>query len=261
MCSNKGPKKEYPEVKTKLKEPKIYQSKIRKEPAKTRKKKIETNIIPVVPGAHSSTNKGGAQSNFTINALPETYPQSNTNIPRLKSFVPNPNSSLTPQTKSQRKTKSLTPEYPPKPVLDPDLIPQLESLTFDNTRLFSFSNTRLFCRVVSVYDGDTLHIAFPYKGENIKLKCRCLGYDSPELRTKNLDEKQKGIEARDYLKSLILGKIVDTYIDKYDKYGRLLVEIWVPGTDRTLSNIMVEKNHGIPYDGTGTKASSLFVKS
>ena len=78
-------------------------------------------------------------------------------------------------------------------------------------------------KVVKVYDGDTITVDFDL-GLNVWLKgqtIRLYGIDTPELRG---EEREKGLEARDYVRDLILNKevFIQTYKDKKGKYGRWL---------------------------------------
>jgi endonuclease YncB( thermonuclease family) len=66
-----------------------------------------------------------------------------------------------------------------------------------------------------------------------------LHYNSVEIKSKNPEEKAKAIEARDYLRSLILDKIVEIEISNIDKYGRLLGVVCCNG--RNINNLMLEK--------------------
>ena len=62
-------------------------------------------------------------------------------------------------------------------------------------------------KVTKVYDGDTLTVeAYPWPGLEAKASVRVDGVDTPEIRGKCEAEKQKAIEARDYVKSLTLDK-------------------------------------------------------
>ena len=76
------------------------------------------------------------------------------------------------------------------------------------------------------------------------------GYDSPELRTKDEEEKKAAIIARDVLKNKILNKIVDIHCGKFDKYGRLLGNIYYNKTN--INEWMITNNYGYIYNG-GTK--------
>lgn len=108
-------------------------------------------------------------------------------------------------------------------------------------------------RVVDVYDGDTITVVF-FIGKNpIKIKIRLLGIDTPELRSKSKNEKTAAIKSRDYLKSLVLNKIVNLEITDWDKYGgRVLGNIYM--NDSTCINtIMIDMGYGKSY--TGAKKS------
>lgn len=82
-------------------------------------------------------------------------------------------------------------------------------------------------KVVDVYDGDTctciVDLGFKLK---LKIKVRLLGIDTPEIRTKDLEEKKKGKETRDWLKERILDKEVLIHTEKKGKFGRWLGTIW-----------------------------------
>lgn len=81
--------------------------------------------------------------------------------------------------------------------------------------------------VVSVYDGDTCTciVDLGFK-TSARIKVRLLGIDTPEIRTKNLDEKEKGLATRDWLREKILGKKVLLHTKEKGKFGRWLGVIW-----------------------------------
>ena len=73
---------------------------------------------------------------------------------------------------------------------------------------FSFKNKIFYGTPCNIYDGDTFSIIFNYKGEFIKYRCRCLGYDSPEMKPslKNenrLHEKELALKAKNRFIELI----------------------------------------------------------
>lgn len=107
--------------------------------------------------------------------------------------------------------------------------------------------------VVSCYDADTFTLDIDL-GFHITMRetVRLNGIDTPELRTKNAKEKHHGYKARDYVRGLILGQIVEIEVFKEDKYGRYLVDV-IMG-DTTLTEMLVSKGYGYRYDG-GTKRS------
>lgn len=113
-------------------------------------------------------------------------------------------------------------------------------------------------KVLKCYDADTVTLLIDV-GFNIfiKEKVRLYALDTPELRTKDLEEKKAGYAARDFVRKLILKKqviiktIKKTKKDdsaKSGKFGRLLVEIFLEdGT--SLNNLIIAKGHGRLYYG------------
>ena len=120
--------------------------------------------------------------------------------------------------------------------------------------------------VEDIYDGDTFKACF-WLGDNItKFSCRCLGYDSPEMKPKKDDpnrdkEKEAALKAKKRLIELMnnCNNIIYLKAYQFDKYGRLLVEIYLNEKDainnkedKCINNIMIKEGHGYEYDG-GTK--------
>ena len=76
-------------------------------------------------------------------------------------------------------------------------------------------------KITSVYDGDTVtgDVDLGFGIWIKKQKFRLMGIDTPEIRTKDKDEKVRGYEARDRLRELILGKTVRIRSFGKGKYG------------------------------------------
>ena len=109
--------------------------------------------------------------------------------------------------------------------------------------------------VIKVYDGDTITIAAKVSrcsSTFYKFSVRLRGIDTPEIKGKTNDEKQAAIRARDTLSGKILHKSVSLKDVKYDKYGRLLAEVYFKG--KNMNQWMLDNRLGIAYDG-GTKES------
>jgi len=119
------------------------------------------------------------------------------------------------------------------------------------------------CKVVDVYDGDTVTIVLLNKFGFEKHKLRMYGYDSPEIKPRlNIsnreDEIKKAKAAKQYISDLILDKIVEFESMGYDKYGRLLGKLYLLNycSKVELNQIMIDKGHGYPYFG-GTKKTPV----
>lgn len=112
-------------------------------------------------------------------------------------------------------------------------------------------------KIVKVYDGDTVTISARIcitETQSTKLfrfNVRLRGIDSPEIRTKNDNERILGIKARDGLRSLIMNQIVILEHVDYDKYGRILADI-VTKDGINVSDWMLSNDYAVKYDG-GTK--------
>ena len=130
----------------------------------------------------------------------------------------------------------------------------LKDATYDNTAPLQLTPT--CAKVVKVYDGDTVWLAFPHGDEIIRCSARMLGYDTAEVRTRDVVEKTAATGARDELRNLILGKVVRCSVQGgTDKYGRLLAELWL-GDGEVSVNQKVLDRWGVAYDG-GTKKKDM----
>ena len=138
-----------------------------------------------------------------------------------------------------------------------------------NTPLFTLKGAKIKAKVVYVYDGDTIHIVFPMytlNGKKVerRWKCRLSGIDTPEIKTKNEEEKKRAIAIRDILHAKLFGKTVWIYCDGFDKYGRLLITVYTVGMGKdwvhagkwcgTVNYWMLEKGYAYAYHG-GKKQS------
>ena len=120
----------------------------------------------------------------------------------------------------------------------------------DNVEMFSLNGQTHLAKVVSVYDGDTIKVVFPIFNKMYKWNCRVSGVDTPELRTRNEAEKKNGYYVRDRLRDKILNRMVTVHCGEFDKYGRLLVDIYFDTLH--VNNWLIDKKYAFSYDG-GTK--------
>ena len=109
-------------------------------------------------------------------------------------------------------------------------------------------------RVIKVYDGDTITIASRVPGLKdsayYKFSVRMNGYDSPEMKTKNDEEREVAKLAQAVLADKILNRDVTLRDVRLEKYGRLLCEVYLG--DLHLNKWMMDNRYGIAYGG-GTK--------
>jgi hypothetical protein len=130
----------------------------------------------------------------------------------------------------------------------------------ENMQCFSFIGETFVGIPSNIYDGDTLSIIFVYNGIPVKYRCRALGYDSPEMKPSLSNpnrtvEKNLAHKAKDRFIELVTKhpeKNIFIKCHEFDKYGRLLVEIWNYVDKESINSIMINEGHGKAYDG-GTK--------
>ena len=119
-------------------------------------------------------------------------------------------------------------------------------------------------RVISidkVLDGDTIDVTIDlgfdlYKKERV----RVAGVDTPEKRTRDLEEKELGIDATNWLKEKLDGAISgdDDLVIRTElvggvgKYGRLLGWLYIGDGELSLNEQMITEGYAWAYDG-GTK--------
>ena len=113
-----------------------------------------------------------------------------------------------------------------------------------------------------VLDGDTIDVTIDLGFDLFKKeRVRVAGVDTPEKRTRNLEEKALGIDATNWLKK----KLEDTIAGDGDeltvrtelvggtgKYGRLLGWLYINEDTVSLNELMIDEGYAWEYDG-GTK--------
>ena len=119
--------------------------------------------------------------------------------------------------------------------------------------------------IVKVLDGDTIDVLIDlgfdlYKKERVRIA----GVDTPEKRTRNLEEKELGIDATNWLKKELEDVLAgdDELIIRTElhggvgKYGRLLGWLYVGDEQVSLNEQMITQGYAHAYDG-GTKDMNL----
>ena len=116
-------------------------------------------------------------------------------------------------------------------------------------------------KIDKVLDGDTIDVTIDlgfdlYKKERVRIA----GVDTPEKRTRDLEEKALGIDATNWLKEKLTETIkgdeellIRTELKGgVGKYGRLLGWLYIGDATISLNELMIEEGYAWEYDG-GTK--------
>ena len=111
-------------------------------------------------------------------------------------------------------------------------------------------------------DGDTIDVTIDLGFDLFKKeRVRVAGVDTPEKRTRNLEEKELGIDATNWLKKKLEDNIAgdgDELTIRTDlvggmgKYGRLLGWLYINEESVSLNELMIDEGFAWEYDG-GTK--------
>ena len=116
-------------------------------------------------------------------------------------------------------------------------------------------------KIDKVLDGDTIDVTIDlgfdlYKKERVRIA----GVDTPEKRTRNLEEKALGIDATNWLKEKLKAgvdgdddlTIRTELVGGVGKYGRLLGWLYMFSSELSLNEQMITEGYAWEYDG-GTK--------
>ena len=119
--------------------------------------------------------------------------------------------------------------------------------------------------ITKVLDGDTIDVLIDlgfdlYKKERVRIA----GVDTPEKRTRDLEEKALGIDATNWLKEKLEGAIAgdDDLVIRTElvggvgKYGRLLGWLYIGDGTISLNEQMIAAGYAWEYDG-GTKQKNF----
>jgi endonuclease YncB( thermonuclease family) len=154
---------------------------------------------------------------------------------------------------------------------------KLENINSDDINLFSLNEQIFLGKVVEMYDGDTCKIVLIINNNLEKFNCRLLGLDTPEIKppldklnrdleilnahkcrnrllqlTTTCDCQIDSILKKPQIKTLLKSnkKILTVKCHKFDKYGRLLVELL--NDDININKLLINEGYAKSYDG-GTK--------
>jgi micrococcal nuclease len=109
--------------------------------------------------------------------------------------------------------------------------------------------------IKKVVDGDTMDVILDL-GFDIHhaVRVRLAGIDTPESRTRDLDEKARGKLSKAFLKEAIKGKkiVLKTKLgNSKGKFGRVIAEVWAEfeeGSLRNINELMIKECYAVKYN-------------
>jgi len=107
------------------------------------------------------------------------------------------------------------------------------------------------CEVIKVVDGDTVDVNIDV-GFSIfhKARVRMYGMDTPESRTRDLDEKARGLISKQFIVDKVANAkeiIIKTQKDGKGKFGRVLGKIFIDGEN--INQSMIDQSLAVEYYG------------
>lgn len=143
-----------------------------------------------------------------------------------------------------------------------------------DTPAFTLAGKECYCRLVDMYDADTLTLVVPLFDRYYKFACRVFGIDTAEIKSGNEELKRMAQRAKNRMLQLcgvssvnldkvysrkevqeLVGKevyIVWCKFGEFDKYGRPLVTVYDREQGVSVAEVLVAERLANAYYG-GTK--------
>lgn len=108
-------------------------------------------------------------------------------------------------------------------------------------------------KVTRVVDGDTIDAEIDL-GFNLKLnkRIRLYGINTPETRTRDKEEKKRGIAAKERLQQIVDEQQNILFLKSMDqgKFGRCIGVLFEQDfDDQSINEVLVEEGHAVEYFG------------
>ena len=106
-------------------------------------------------------------------------------------------------------------------------------------------------KVTRVVDGDTVDVDIDlgFGMSYRKQRVRMMGIDTPESRTRNLDEKFYGKASKAHLVEKLKDQKVKLVSHDKGKFGRILGELFIGDNPVSVNQQMIDEFHAVPYFG------------
>jgi micrococcal nuclease len=108
------------------------------------------------------------------------------------------------------------------------------------------------CDVLRIVDGDTLDVDIDlgFATKLTKKRIRMLGIDTPESRTRDKEEKKRGLLSKKFLLGMCpIGSKIRLVSHGTGKFGRILGEIFTPEGEVSINKIMCDEGYAVEYYG------------
>ena len=107
-------------------------------------------------------------------------------------------------------------------------------------------------KVIKIIDGDTIDVDIDlgFNTVLVKQRIRLFGIDTPESRTRNKEEKKRGLLSKAYLASKCpVGSTIRLRSHERGKFGRILGDIFEYNKTTSINDELVEEGYAVHYHG------------
>jgi endonuclease YncB( thermonuclease family) len=130
-----------------------------------------------------------------------------------------------------------------------------ENLDLKKIEKFSFNGMTFRCRVIKVYDGDTITCVINYNNNFYKIPIRLCGIDTSEKTSSNNILRVRALKSRSRLVNLLDFDtspccMVTIVCKEFDKYGRTLADVYSDKSGKeTVQTILISEKLAYMYGG------------
>ena len=105
--------------------------------------------------------------------------------------------------------------------------------------------------VKRIVDGDTVDVDIDLGFGMIykKQRVRMMGIDTPESRTRDLEEKFYGKASKANLKKILKDQEIQMVSHDKGKFGRILGELFIGNSSYSINQQQIDEYHAVPYFG------------
>lgn len=126
----------------------------------------------------------------------------------------------------------------------------LKTVKYADVGFFSLNGYKTWAKVVKVYDGDTITCVFFVNDKPFKFRCRFSNLDCAEKTSLDPAEVIYANKTIDRLNCLIGNDLVYLNCNRFDKYGRVLVDVFKNPKDKFSFN-QILLGEGLAYNYGG----------
>lgn len=130
----------------------------------------------------------------------------------------------------------------------------LKYVEYNDVEAFSLKGFETWAKCVKIYDGDTGTFIFFLNGRPFRFRVRFANIDTAELKSDLEEEKYVANYTKNLVSSWMFDKVVYLKCYNFDKYGRVLADIY-PNNDKIkcYNRELLDKGLAYVYQGATRK--------